>query len=488
MTWFGLLSRGRGHPIQPPAARPGAPAPAGIDYLRAQAGLAQPSGSWPIALALEPSGLDVGLSREAVSLDTLRGRAEQAQERSDWDEAEALWRTMRTEFPHVWDCYTGAATALSKLGRLDEAEHLLSEAAVRFPQERAIPIAHGRLAMGRSDWRAAENHWRAALKFDVRPWWVYTKLADALEHQGRLSEAESVVQDGQIHAEDPNEITLFTHPARLAWKRKDWPAALARWVEARRRFPHAQELPAKQYEALMRLAEHDAVAYEAAVRDLELEFPGEDKRVLMLRFESLGGTGPDGGCEFGCVQRQHGVEPLGLFRWASVSPTSLIACLNGRFAGIGDAAAITISPHECQWEISDTTYGTKMHSFVSPDEVSHERMIVLASKRMRYLREKLIADLEMPEKTFVLKVGWEHVTAAETEALSQAIRSYGAGELLCVCAATSAHPEGTIVPAAPAVFVGYIDFSGRSDVVQRRSAWEMLCRAMSGMAAMPGTE
>jgi Flp pilus assembly protein TadD len=155
-------------------------------------------------------------------------QAEQAQNRLDWEEAERHWRGMRTAFPDIFHAYNGGAIALCNLGRYDEARNLLDDAAGRFPRERSVPLAQGRLAMGLSDWPAAEAHWRTALTFDVRPWWVYTELAGALEHQGRIPEAEAVLLEAQARAEDPHEITLFTYPARLAWKREDWAAAAAR--------------------------------------------------------------------------------------------------------------------------------------------------------------------------------------------------------------------------------------------------------------------
>jgi tetratricopeptide (TPR) repeat protein len=410
--------------------------------------------------------------------------AEQAEKRGDWIEAEVRWKAMRTAFPHIWYSYAGGAAALWGQDRHDEARQMLEEAAARFPEERAIPLSLGRMTAHLADWPAAEAHWRTALTFDVRPWWVFTELAGALEHQDRLVEAEAVLLDAQVRADEPDEITLFTYPARLAWLRQDWATAVARWAEARRRFPEAIELPDREHEALMRLAEHDSAAYEAALRDLKREAPDEHKRALALRFESVGGTGPDGGCEFGCFQRAQGAEPLGLFRWATVSPAQLIACLDSRFARLGDAGTVTISPHDGQWEITDTAYGTKMHSFVPTHDVPHDKMLALVSKRMGYLKGKLIADLESPAKILVFKSGWVPVTEAEIEALSRAIRSYGEGELLCVCAADPAHPEGTIVPAALGVFVGYIDFSGRPRVGERQPTWEALCRTMLGMSKL----
>ncbi len=459
MKW--LFSRTQRSPIAIEPAPTAIPVARGIDHLLAQAGRA-------------PSTPPV----ETISLDVLQKQSDEARARSDWAEAERLLTSMRESFPDVSDGYTAGAVAACGLGRYEQAGTLLAEAAVRFPLDRAIPLARGRLAAGLSDWRAAETHWRTALAFDVRPWWVYTELAGALEHAGRVLEAEAVLLEGQARSDEPDEITLFTYPARLAWQREDWALAVTRWAEARRRFPQDEDLPAREYEALLRLGEHDPEAYAAALRALGRLSPDEERREMVLRFESLGGNGPDGGCEFGCFQRRHGAEPLGLFRWATVTPAQLIACLNGRFAGIGEMDAITIAPHEGQWEITDTAYGTRMHSFVSVLDTPAGRMMVSASRRMRYLRDKLIGDLRDPEKIFVLKVAWEPLTAGEIEALSRAIRSYGPASLLCVCAADDDHQEGSIHAAAPGVFVGYLDVSGRLAVADRHGAWEALCRAM----------
>ncbi len=323
-----------------------------------------------------------------------------------------------------------------------------------------------------------------ALTFDVQPWWVYTELAGALEQQGRFAEAEAVLREASCESDEPDAITLHTYPATLAWKRGDWAGAVARWAEARRRFPEDESLPARHQEALLRLAEHDPKAYQQRCARPVALYPDDPGEALALRFESLGGTGPDGGCEFGCFQRSFGAEPLALFRWAAVPASSLIACLDARFARIGDMDAITIEPHEGQWEITDTIYGTKMHSFVSSIDVSAERMQTLAGKRMRYLREKLIGDLTAPEKIFVLKAGWSPPTDEEIAALGRGVRSYGPGELLCVCPADEAHPEGVVRSAGAGVFIGYMDFSAASDVAARRPAWEKMCRTIVSLSAL----
>jgi tetratricopeptide (TPR) repeat protein len=467
-----------------------------MDYLRAHAGL-QETGNEPEAsrseagdepdvlppepVAPQPAIAENGPAAPVVSVEDFVRQAEEAQARGDWSEAERIWRAIRQVIP-LWNSFVGGGVSLARLGRYDEARQLLSEGAVAFPHERAYPIELGRIAISLEDWPTAEMHWRAALQRDPRTWWIYTELAGVLDRQGRFGDAEAVLAEAREQCDEPNEITLFTYPARLAWKREDWVGAVARWAEAKRRFPKDEDVTLRFHEAFLRLAEHDPAAAVAAHRDLGLTSAKDDLQALMLRFESLGGTGPAGGCEFGGVQRILGCEPLGLFRWATVRPANLIACLEDRFRTIGDVATTSVRPHEEQWEIWDADYGTSMHSFVSRADVPEDRMTVLACKRMRFLREKLIADLDAAEKIFVLKVASEPLTVAETEALSRAIQTYGAAELLCVCPADADHREGEIVRAAPGIFIGYIDFSSGLNVAARHGAWQILCRTMLALS------
>ncbi|PPQ30133.1 hypothetical protein CCS01_19735 [Rhodopila globiformis] len=202
-----------------------------------------------------------------MTYETFVDQAEQAAMAGNWAAAELIWRAIRTHIPEYWPSYTGGADALRQLGRLDEARQLLDQGAALFPRERSFPMELGRLAMIQGDWCEAETYWRTALTFDIRPWWVYTELAGALEQQGRLEDADAVLHEARIRADERNEITLFTYPALLASRRGDWTAAALRWAEARERFPSATEIRERHQEALARLAEHDPAAYQVVLRD-----------------------------------------------------------------------------------------------------------------------------------------------------------------------------------------------------------------------------
>jgi tetratricopeptide (TPR) repeat protein len=426
---------------------------------------------------------------EEASWEALNDAAEEQQRRQNWAAADLLWRTMRRRHSHIWFAYTNGAVALAELGQFDKALPVLMDASHRFPGEHAVRHELARLAARQRDWAAAAVQWSIAQNFDTRPDFVYAHLAEALKHQGRLAEAEKVLQE----AKEPKEIVRFAYPAQTPLARQDWSAAVAFFGRAHRRFPTSPDLSNGLSQALERLAADEPRPADAAHRELGVAAAtaatDDDRRALVARFESLGGLGPGGGCEFGTFQRKYGFESLSLFRWASVSPESLIACLTARFAGIGntDSTMVFINDddRDLLWQIGDKIYGTAMHSFIRSRDVSRSEMMALAQKRTAYLKDKLIADLQTPEKIFVLKVGYRHLTLAEIEALSHAIRSYGMGELLCVCPADSTHPEGHVVPAAPGVFVGYIDFSGKLSEQQRHAVWEVLCWSMMGLSDFP---
>jgi hypothetical protein len=284
---------------------------------------------------------------------------------------------------------------------------------------------------------------------------------------------------------------LWSQIGGLTEARDDWAGAVAHWAEALRRFPPPLTEAERLHKALLRLADIDPAAASVAVQQtlflrsdhdtVNSNNPASLKK-LALSFESLGGAGGAGGCEFGTVQRYWGSEALGLLRWATVTPTSLIAGLNARFEGIEDQQTLEIFPAVDGgldvWEINDRRYGFCMHSFVPVSEVSRERMFISAQKRMKYLRDKLITDLENPTKVFVLKIADRPLTHEDAQAIRQGLRSYGPGEILCVCSADAQYPQGVIEARAPGLWVGFIDFLGLIELDARMPAWLAICQAV----------
>jgi tetratricopeptide (TPR) repeat protein len=205
-------------------------------------------------------------------------------------------------------------------------------------------------------------------------------------------------------------------------------------------------------------------------------------RDLALAFESLGGTGPSGGCEFGAVQNAWGADPLGLLRWAAVTPASLVAALTARFAGIEDVTPenLFLNPDDPRdlWWIREPRYDIVMHGFLPAHEASRERAAEVSRRRLRYLRDKLVRDLESPEKTFVFKLSTRHLTDEEIIRIDAALRAVGPAELLCVCAADPDHSAGALERRAPGLWVGYLDYSDQWANEPRRPGWRTLCEAV----------
>jgi hypothetical protein len=75
--------------------------------------------------------------------------------------------------------------------------------------------------------------------------------------------------------------------------------------------------------------------------------------------------------------------------------------------------------------------------------------------RVPILVRKLIEDLEMAEKIFVVKRNFA-ITEEEIFPLVAAIRRYGPNTLLFATFADQAHPAATVERRAPGLMIGYI--------------------------------
>jgi len=195
---------------------------------------------------------------------------------------------------------------------------------------------------------------------------------------------------------------------------------------------------------------------------------------LMSKFESLGQN-----CEFGLVQRRCQAEPLGLLRFSSTPLPKLLDALEARFEGMGTPASIRVevSSNGREYMINDSRFGFLYHAFVDTGAMSLEDLLRREIKRVPFLINKLLEDLEAGEKTFVFK-GMGAVEEEEVFPLAMALRKYGPNTLLFINLADATHRAGTVEVRAPGFLIGYLDrFAPSEDAANFELAqWVRVCR------------
>ena len=208
--------------------------------------------------------------------------------------------------------------------------------------------------------------------------------------------------------------------------------------------------------------------------------PDDATRELLMGFESLGGFRH--GCEFGLVQREAGIEPLGLLRWAEMYPEELAHALYNRFEGVGSAEQTALYiDHVGKYRTRDKLFGMRCQTFVFASSTPEDKMLSSARTRLLFLKNKMLNDLEEGKKIFVYKLSNRRIHNDEFSDLYRAIRGYGDTVLLYVRLADDEHPFPTVEWQAPGLMVGYIDKftqqGGGVDVPVPFDSWVTLCRA-----------
>lgn len=201
---------------------------------------------------------------------------------------------------------------------------------------------------------------------------------------------------------------------------------------------------------------------------------------LLERFESLGDN-----CEFGFVQRAHGIEPGGLLRWAIAPPEPLLAALRD---GLRDLYAFGSLVPAHPGMVLDQRYGLAFHTamrihlegaqpvFTDPPE---QRAAVHAEEmaKIAYLRAKLLSGLAEGSRIFVYKTN-PGLDAGQIAALHATLRQHGPARLLAVVPATEDHPSGTVQQAGLGLLIGHIErfapYDQADDVML--GTWTSLCR------------
>jgi hypothetical protein len=212
-------------------------------------------------------------------------------------------------------------------------------------------------------------------------------------------------------------------------------------------------------------------------------------RDLVLQFESLGDS-----CELGLVQRRVGAEPLGMFRFAGAPLRHLIRAMEARFEGMADPGHVRVQPENGEYMIKLTKYDFIYHAHVKIGEADPVALHRQQVRNVGFLIDKLVADLEKPEKIMVFRQN-EELAANDLLDFRSALAAYGPATLLWVQAARPGRPPGSVTVVDDTLMVGHVtrlarrdnapDFDLPSWLAMLRNAYAIrpACPAMPSVAA-----
>jgi tetratricopeptide (TPR) repeat protein len=426
---------------------------------------------WDLALAAAPN--DARLALEAAT--SLIGPPAGRQERLP--EVIGRLADINRRFADFAPGYTAHLDAVRESGRLEEAAALGVAWRERFPADRGLWIGCARVAEDRGKLGDAIAILAEARQTGQTTPDLEAAYVRALSLAGQDAEAEQVC--GEALGRLPAAFRLIEQHVVLPLRRGNFEEAARR--AARWRGERPQDVGvARLADRVTALVDErfDASGYDRTVLDGSSQ---GGLAALFVRFESLGAT--FGGCEFGTVQRHFGAEPIGLLRWGNMQVAGLSAALQARFAGLGEPQFTTVLEQDvggnaCEYFIADERYHFWAHTFIRTDEAPRERVYRQTLRRLVFLRDKLIEDLENAEKIFVFKLP-DAVSPEEIEGLFTTLRTYGPATLLCVSLADEDHPGGTVEMLRPGLFMGRVTMwgSARDDTMRGIdfASWREIC-------------
>jgi len=198
---------------------------------------------------------------------------------------------------------------------------------------------------------------------------------------------------------------------------------------------------------------------------------GKPLNAVLQSFQSLGHN-----CEFGLMQRALGVDPLGLLRFAAISPENLLRGLEENFSGIEAGGNLSLYVGQFngrdEFLLRDAQYGIEMHTghFVdtaTPDEVRQKLTPYLAR-----LREHFTGHIQARDSIFVV----HHPSISNTRR-ALPLRNRLAGNALLYVTADPALPPGSVVRERANLLRGYIDrlVPMQTAHMSNLRAWVSLC-------------
>jgi hypothetical protein len=196
---------------------------------------------------------------------------------------------------------------------------------------------------------------------------------------------------------------------------------------------------------------------------------------LVAKFESLGDN-----CEFGLFQRRCGAEPLGLLRFSTAWLRPVIRGLDSEFAGLGDPEHVDPqldANGQGEWIVYEQQYLLRYHTFIWEHQANRDQVRDQESRKLKFLRRKLMEDVANASKTFVYKRAAYPLSLEEIMPLFLALNRHVDNQLLWVVEADDGHPVGTVEGVLPGLMRGYINRFAPGEMVPQLSVsgWLAVC-------------
>ncbi len=402
-------------------------------------------------------------------------------QKREWPEAIARWDKVISHHPDVSTGYLGMGVSLRGAKLFGLADCFLQMATERFPEDAQLAAEYGWVPLTRQDWELAQTRWKALAEKHPLSARVQGDYGFALLSSGKYEEAEQVLT--QAVSDFPNHLGVAINLARVSNARGNWKEALERWTVLQAVHPDNQQvldgLGAARFGQSMSLADRMAGEPTDSSFDRRDEDRGSANLAdelnddeLVKKFESIGEN-----CEFGLFQRAVGAEPLGLLRFAGISPAKLVAAMNCDFDGVGTADYLALRDSAGEYVTSDTRFGMAMHTFIQASKADYDSTYLNMLRRLTFLRRKLLEDLKEGEKLFVYKV-WGSLSLPEMLDLQRSVSRHGNGVVFIVRVTDELALQGTVTQTSECLIEGFIERhgyrNGRWDIPVE--SWLKLCR------------
>ena len=392
---------------------------------------------WHRAAALEPENPLYGLSAAMAEIGERAGRQQRL------THVLQRLRDLQSRFADHSPIYVAQISVLREMAQAAEADRVSASACQRFPGDLKLMLARTAVLEDSGDFARALRdvaafRGRAAPSASLEAAYIH-----ALSCAGYGSDAEEASKVALARYRGDRRIWL--EYARTASRKGDWHQTVQRLEKAQKLRPHDGGIATQLQTARLQLAVPHAVAASTEIG-------------LFDRFESLGGSGM--GCEFGMVQRRLGSDSVGLLRWARTNPAELQAAIAAGFEGVGEEAhtelrAARPNVDREEYVTRDRRYLLESHTFVRTIDAPADRMFEQTCRRLRFLRIKLLQDLENADKIFVYRCE-RPIADAAAVALHVALTKYGDNALLCVMRAESPGQASMVRALGRGLFIGYV--------------------------------